>query len=135
MRKDIVMPSVFPVTCHTDFIGQGSTFVAIKGMKTDGALFIQKAIDKGAGLIVIQDDTVLPDDIISTCKTKDIVIQKVSNARMALAELSAAAAGFPAQKLTVFGVTGTKGKTTTSTLLAHILNTAGYNTALLSKIS
>lgn len=132
MRKHIVMPSVFPVTCHTDFIGKGSTFVAIKGMKTDGAFFIQKAIDKGAALIVIQDDTVLPDDIISTCKTKDIVIQKVSNARMALAELSAAAAGFPAQKLTIFGVTGTKGKTTTSTLLAYILNTAGYNTALLS---
>lgn len=132
MSQNIVMPSVFPVTCHTDFVGQGSTFVAIKGMKTDGMLFIKQAIAKGATVIVIQDDVLLPEDIINACSAKGIAIQKVANTRIALAELSAAAAGFPAQKLTIFGITGTKGKTTTSALLAHIFNEAGYVTALLS---
>lgn len=132
MSNNIVMPSVFPVTCHTDFVGQGSTFVAIKGMKTDGMLFIKQAIAKGSTVIVIQEDVLLPEDIINECSAKGIAIQKVANTRIALAELSAAAAGFPAQKLIMFGVTGTKGKTTTSALLAHIFNEAGYVTALLS---
>ena len=49
-----------------------------------------------------------------------------------LAEFSAQAAGFPAQKLKIIGITGTKGKTTTSFLLEHILSSAGYKTALIS---
>ncbi|RTL07218.1 UDP-N-acetylmuramoyl-L-alanyl-D-glutamate--2,6-diaminopimelate ligase [Candidatus Dependentiae bacterium] len=132
MSENIVMPSVFPVTCHTDFVGKGSTFVVIKGMKTDGLLFIKQAIAKGATCIVIQDDVLLAADVINVCATKGITIKKVRNTRIALAQLSAASAGFPAQKLTMFGVTGTKGKTTTAAVLNHLLNSAGYDTALLS---
>lgn len=132
MKKHLVMPAVFPVSCHTDFIGQGSTFVVIRGMKTDGLLFVKQAIVKGAQAIVIEEHVELPVDIIALCTAKNIEIKRVKNSRLALAELSAQAVGFPAKKLTIFGITGTKGKTTTSVLLAHILNKAGYNTALLS---
>jgi UDP-N-acetylmuramoyl-L-alanyl-D-glutamate--2,6-diaminopimelate ligase len=132
MSKTVSMPSFFPVTCHTNYVGAGSTFVAIKGLKTDGVLFIKEAIEKGAVNIVIEENVALPSDIKALCANKNISIQKVQNSRAALALLSAQAAGFPAQKLVMFGVTGTKGKTTTSTLLAHIFNYAGYNTALLS---
>jgi UDP-N-acetylmuramyl-tripeptide synthetase len=126
------MPTVFPVTCHTDYVGIGTTFVAIKGMKTDGILFIKGAIDKGATHIIIEEQVILPDNIIELCVSRNVSIEKVKNSRAALAILSATAAGFPAQKLTMFGITGTKGKTTTSALLAHILKSAGYKTALLS---
>jgi UDP-N-acetylmuramyl-tripeptide synthetase len=126
------MPSFFPVTSHTNYVGAGSTFVVIKGFKTDGVLFIQEAIEKGAIKIVIEENVVLSNALVELCIRKNISVQKVKNSRAALALLSAQAAGFPAQKLVMFGVTGTKGKTTTSALLAHILSCAGHNAALLS---
>ncbi len=59
---------------------------------------------------------------------------RVDNARHALAQLSAQAFNFPAKKLRIFGVTGTKGKTTTCFLLEHIMRSAGFKTALLSSV-
>lgn len=132
MNSSIVMPSIFPVTCHTDFVGQDSIFVAIEGYADNGINYIKDAIIKGARTIVVHHTTFLDDELSSFIALHNVVIERVSNTRKALAELSAQAAGFPAQKLKIIGITGTKGKTTTSFLLEHILHSAGHTTALIS---
>ena len=43
-----LMPTIYPVTSHTDHVGPGSTFVAVKGMKEDGVAYIEQALDRGA---------------------------------------------------------------------------------------
>ncbi len=126
------IPSIFPVTCHTDFVGQNSCFVAIEGYSDNGIKYIKQAIEKGARTIVVHLSVVLDDELCAFIKTHNVVVERVDNTRKALANLSAQAAGFPAQKLKIIGITGTKGKTTTSFLLEHILSFAGYKTALIS---
>lgn len=120
------MPAVFPVASHTDNVGVGSTFVAIKGLNGDGTQYIEKAITKGATRIVIQEGIVFDHPTVE--------VISVANPRKALAELSAQAAGYPARSLKIVGVTGTKGKTTSVYLLNYLLKKAGYKTALLSTI-
>ena len=109
------MPSIFPVASHTDNVGPGSTFVAIRGLNFDGHNYIDVAIKKGA------------TKIIREC-------EETPNTRKVLAQLSAQAAGYPAKKLKLLGVTGTKGKTTSVYLMHYLLKQAGYKTALLSTI-
>lgn len=128
------LPEQFPVTCHTQYVGPGSTFVAIKGLHEDGAYYIPKAIAKGATRIVIAKDAAIPSDIVHIIERSDISIERVDNTRAALAHLSAQAAHYPAHQLKIIGVTGTKGKTTTTFLLAHLLSEAGYKTAMISTI-
>jgi UDP-N-acetylmuramyl-tripeptide synthetase len=128
------LPAVFPVTCHTDYVGAGSTFVAIQGYKEDGAKYIAKAIERGATSIVISHDTVLAPEQENLIRERAVALSRVPDTRKALAQLSAQAAGYPAQKLKVLGVTGTKGKSTTCFLLKHVLSSAGYKAALLSTV-
>ena len=132
MNSLVVIPSIFPVTCHTDFVGQNSCFVAIEGYADNGINYIKTAIEKGARKIVVHHNSLLDDELCAFIKERDVVVERVANTRKSLAELSAQAAGFPAQKLNIIGITGTKGKTTTSFLLEHILSSAGYKTALIS---
>lgn len=110
----IKIPDIFPVTCHTRHVGPGSTFVAIKGTKLDGHDYINEARARGATTIITEQD--------------------VPDARLALAQLSAQALDYPTKKLKIIGITGTKGKSTTTYLVEHILSAAGYKTALLSTI-
>src|SRR5579885_2514751 len=127
-------PSHYPVTCHTDHVRPGSVFVAIRGFSHDGVQYIPHAIQLGATTIVIQEDVVLSPDIQTLILPNNITLQRVANTRLALAQLSAQAAGYPARKLRILGVTGTKGKTTSTFLLEHILKSAGYKTALLGTV-
>lgn len=128
------MPSVYPVACHTDNIGNGSTFVAIKGQREDGIRYIVDALHKGASTIVIEDDALLSDDILAAINAAQAEVVRVVNSRLALAQLSAQAVNYPSRKLRILAVTGTKGKTTSSFLLEHILRNAGYKTALMSTV-
>jgi UDP-N-acetylmuramoyl-L-alanyl-D-glutamate--2,6-diaminopimelate ligase len=132
MDSMISMPKIFPVTCHTDFVGQGSIFVAIQGYADNGANYIAKAIENGARTVVVHHSLLLGDELCSLIEQYNVSLEHVDNTRKALAQLSTCVAGFPAQKLKIIGVTGTKGKTTTSFLLEHILHSAGYKTALIS---
>lgn len=130
-----VLPDIYPVACHTDHVGPGSTFVAIKGSAFDGVSFISSALEKGATRIVVEKDACLSQSILDLIYERGAVLELVSNARKALAILSAQAALFPATKLKIIAVTGTKGKTTTVYLLAHILKEAGYKVAYLSTVA
>lgn len=96
----------------------GSVFVALKGARADGARFALDAAKRGAIAIVAEGPA--PDDVPA-----GPLWISVSNARRALAELAALHAGRPSEQMTLVGVTGTNGKTTTTYLLAAIYEAAG----------
>ena len=134
MNKKISLPTIWPVTCHTDYVGKNSTFVAIKGQKFDGIDYVPLALQKGAKTIVAEQIADIKPEIIDAIKAADAQLIFVANARRSLALLAANAWGNPAQKLKIIAITGTKGKTTTSWLLHHLLQSAGKKTALLSTV-
>lgn len=134
MADSITLPVGYPVACHTDCVMPGGTFVAIAGFKHDGISFVPTALAKGAKKIVIQQDVLVPSDINELIELHQAELIRVHDTRLALAQLAAQEAGFPARKLRIVGITGTKGKTTTSFLLEHILRAAGYKTALLTTV-
>lgn len=123
-----------PVTCHTDFVTNGSTFVAINGTKLAGTTFIPEALSKGATHIVVQKATPLAPELVDLIQQAEASLSYVDNARAALAQLSAEAYDYPAEKLKIIGITGTKGKTTSAWLLEHVMRSAGFTTALISTV-
>lgn len=129
-----ILPEKYLVTCHSSHVGPGSIFVAIKGNKEDGRQYIPQALAKGARLIVVQEDACLTQDMRSQIMRHEAELLIVPDVRLALAELSAQANGFPATKMRIIGVTGTKGKSTTSFLIDHIFKCAGYKTALITTV-
>jgi UDP-N-acetylmuramoyl-L-alanyl-D-glutamate--2,6-diaminopimelate ligase len=106
--------------------------VAIEGYADNGINYIKTAIEKGARTIVVHHHSLLDEELHRIIHERGITIERVENTRKALALLSAQAAQFPAQNLNIIGITGTKGKTTTSFILEHVLRSAGHKTALIS---
>lgn len=133
-RTDIKIPEILPVTCHSKHVGQGSVFVAIKGINQDGIHYIPEAIQRGACEIILSQDALIPQTTEELIATSKVTVTRSANPRLCLALRSAQAAGNPANKLKIIGITGTKGKTTTSYLLEHILKESGYKTALLTTV-
>ena len=104
----------------------GTLFVAVPGQHADGATFAPLAITKGA-VAVVAESSVPAGTRVPWVQT--------SNARLALAELSAVFYGRPSEELTVIGVTGTNGKTTTTYLLAAVMDAAGRPCGRLGTVS
>lgn len=129
---NLELPKIYPVTSHTDNVGAGTTFVAIPGTKDNGNLYIRSAIEKGATAIVVQRDIQLSIDVLEYINLLHVELIIVDNCRKALAEMIAESLGHPAQKLKLIGVTGTKGKTSTSYMMYHLLTQQGHKVALLS---
>lgn len=103
----------------------GSLFLCIKGAVSDGHVYAKEVAEKGASVLVVQDVVEVPEDVT--------VIQ-VENSRYAMACISAAWFDHPAKKLKTIGITGTKGKTTTTYLVKSILENAGHKTGLIGTI-
>ncbi|UIJ35362.1 UDP-N-acetylmuramoyl-L-alanyl-D-glutamate--2,6-diaminopimelate ligase [Allobranchiibius sp. GilTou73] len=101
------------VTNDSRAVATGTAYVAIKGFTSDGADYAQQAVGAGAVLVVAEHD--IPG----------VPTAVVPDARIALAALATELAGHPSRDLTVYGITGTNGKTTTSYVLHSIL-TAAY---------
>lgn len=112
----------------------GGTFVVIQGMEQDGVKFIPMALEKGAKTIVIGREVELSDELYEQIRLAGAALISVVEPRRALAELSAQAYNFPAKSLKIIAITGTKGKSTTTFLLEHLLRSAGKKTALLSTV-
>lgn len=121
-------------TSDSRLVMPGAIFVAIKGATRDGAEFCADAVDRGAvALIAEHAVTSEPSDAAGTASTaRGVPVIEVTDARAALAECAAWWEGDPADALITIGVTGTDGKTTTSTLLATALTGAGLPAGLVS---
>lgn len=113
-------------------VKKNSVFVAIKGYKTDGHLFVMDAINKGAVAVVVEEDSNIPDEIFIHADIAKVVVH---NSRIALAELSKGFYKDPTSKLKLIGITGTNGKTTTAFIIKNIFETAGIKTGLIGTIA
>ena len=107
---------------------KGDVFVCIKGAVSDGHGYALSVAQKGVAAIVIQDDIEITEDF------NDTTIVKVEDTRLALAYMSAAFFGYPANELYTIGITGTKGKTTTTYMVRDILENCGIKTGLIGTI-
>ena len=106
-------------------IEKDDIFVAINGYKDNGIEYIDEAIEKGACAIVYQDEIE---------KRENITYIKVEDSRIALAIMSATYYGNPARKLKIIGVTGTKGKTTTTYMIRDIMLASGKKIGMIGTI-
>ncbi len=112
----------------------GSLFVAVKGFAVDGHDYIATAIEKGAATIVYEDQKAL-DGQLEKAGAADVTLVKAESSRHALAVIAANFYDNPSEKLTLVGITGTNGKTTTVTLLHRMFTAMGYSCGLLSTIA
>ncbi len=106
-------------------VTEGSVFVCISGAVSDGHAFARDVAEKGAAALVVEKDVDVP---------KNVTVIRVEDTRYALALMSAAYFGYPAEKLKVIGITGTKGKTTTTYMVKSILEGVGHKVGLIGTI-
>jgi len=122
------------VTDDSRDVSPGFVFVAIPGEKTDGRLFARRAEEAGAILIVGEGPAKGAGAIEEGSRPLRAPFVRVADAREALGRLACAFHGRAAERLQVAGVTGTKGKTTTTWILDSILRTTGRKTALFGTV-
>lgn len=106
-------------------VEKGSVFVCISGTVRDAHDFIPDVVEKGAAAVIVEKDVTVPDGV---------TVVKVADSRLALACMSAAYFDYPSKKLKTIGITGTKGKTTTTYMVKSILESAGIKTGLIGTI-
>lgn len=118
-------PIITGISDDSREIKPGFLFVSIKGLTSDGHDYIDEAAKRGAVAIVGEKNL----------KNPKIVYVKVADSRKALASLASAWYDNPSKKIKIIGVTGTDGKTTTSNIIYHILNSTGFKAGLVSTVS
>ncbi len=106
-------------------VEEGSLFICIRGAAADGHKFIPDVVAKGAKAIIAEEAVQAPDDV---------TVILVKDTRYAMAFISAAYFGYPAESLKTIGITGTKGKTTTTYMVKSILENSGYKVGLIGTI-
>lgn len=104
---------------------ENGVFVCICGAVADGHSFISQVAGKGVTAVIVEKEVEAPENI---------TVIRVDNTRKALAYMSAAYFGYPAEKLKTIGITGTKGKTTTTYMVKSILEKTGFRTGLIGTI-
>jgi UDP-N-acetylmuramoyl-L-alanyl-D-glutamate--2,6-diaminopimelate ligase len=107
-------------------ISEGTAFIAIRGVASDGHHYIDKAIEKGAAVIICEQ--------FPAVLYENITYVQVENSASAAGYMSHNFFGQPSEKLKLVGVTGTNGKTTIATLLYKLFTALGYKCGLLSTV-
>ena len=115
-------------------VTKGCLFVCVKGAVYDAHEHLLEIIAGGAKVIVVEKSNEAFQTFISNNKRIKATIIAVDNSKAALAQLAAAYHDHPADKLKVIGVTGTKGKTTTTYMVKSILENAGMKVGLIGTI-
>ena len=112
-------------------VKEGYMFVAIKGYETDGHKYIKQAIENGAKVIVIEDISAIDKKAI----TEDTTLVVTNNSREALAKIACNFYNNPSKKFNLIGITGTKGKTTTTFMIKKVLEAYGQKVGLIGTIA
>ncbi|MDO5572954.1 MAG: UDP-N-acetylmuramoyl-L-alanyl-D-glutamate--2,6-diaminopimelate ligase [bacterium] len=100
-------------------------FICIVGANFDGHSIASEAAANGAAVLIVEKQVAVP---------ADVTVIRVADTRYAMAHISAAYFGYPARRMKIIGITGTKGKTTTTYLIKSILENAGYRVGLIGTI-
>lgn len=106
-------------------VEEGFLFFCIRGAVVDGHKYVPEVVEKGVRVLVTEEAVPVPEGV---------TVIKVKDSRYAMAVISAAWFGYPAEKLKVIGITGTKGKTTTTYMVKSILESAGHKVGLIGTI-
>ena len=106
-------------------IEKGSAFVCIVGFNFDGHDYIDEVVSKGATVLVVEKAISAPEQV---------TVVQVNDTRYALSLMSASYFDYPAEKVRVVGITGTKGKTTTTYIIKDILEDVGHKVGLIGTI-
>ena len=106
-------------------VNRGDLFFCITGAVSDGHRYAEDVAEKGVAVIIVEKDITVP---------MGVTVIKVSSTRYAMGMISSRFYGEPSKKLTVIGITGTKGKTTTTYMIREMLIAAGHKTGLIGTI-
>ncbi|MBR5406577.1 MAG: UDP-N-acetylmuramoyl-L-alanyl-D-glutamate--2,6-diaminopimelate ligase [Lachnospiraceae bacterium] len=123
--KGEISRDVSEVVYDSRKISKDCVFVCVKGANFDGHSAALEASKKGAAAVIVEQDVETEGDT---------AVIKVESTRYAMACIASAWYGYPSSKLKTIGVTGTKGKTTTTYLIKSILENAGYKVGLIGTI-
>ena len=111
----------------------GYIFFALKGQRQDGQLFIQDAVDRGAEVIVSEQDCGAARGANYAGRGQTVMMQ-VADARQSMAQIARAFYRNPSAKLKVVGITGTNGKTTTAFMIKNVFDAAGLKAGLVGTV-
>ena len=123
---------ILGITIDSREVKPGYMFIAVKGYETDGHKYITSAIQNGAKVLLVDEDRV--KDIIPAIPT-DMTLIATPNTRKAIAVCACNFYDNPSRKVKLIGITGTKGKTTTSFMIKEILEKQGIKTGLIGTIA
>ncbi|MRX72075.1 UDP-N-acetylmuramoyl-L-alanyl-D-glutamate--2,6-diaminopimelate ligase [Bacillus lacus] len=116
--------SALGISSNSKNLKAGDAFVAIAGHSADGHDYIHSAVANGASLVIGE----------RSLNNLPVPYIQVDNSRKVFAQLASSFAGHPSRDLKMIGITGTNGKTTTSYMVKHILESAGYSCALFGSV-
>lgn len=119
--------SITGIAYRSDQVRPGDAFCCIVGLKSDGHAYAQDALDRGASVLVVERELDLKGG-------NDVTFILVSDSRKAMAHLAARFYRMPSEDLSLVGVTGTNGKTTTTFLVEHIASTLGKTTGMIGTV-
>lgn len=125
--RPLLNPEISDIIYDSRKVTEGTAFVCIRGYTYDGHKYAKSAVEKGAKALIISDD-------LDFKAPADVAVIKTEDTRLALALMSTELFGRPADELITVAITGTKGKTTTTAMIAEIFEQAGIKTGTIGTL-